>query len=59
LDDELIFPAAPSTSAHTHFMFNKLFPKIMQFIRCGKIWQTQPRHKWQYNTVHALGIPDN
>jgi hypothetical protein len=36
-----------------------LSPKILPFMRCGKIWWWQTGHRWQYNTAHALCMLDN
>jgi hypothetical protein len=37
---------------NTHFMFHKLLPKIVSFMRwCAKIWYSHPGHRWQYNNV--------
>ena len=37
---------------NTLFMFNFL-PKIVPFMRWGKIWYSQTDHIWQYNTAYA------
>ena len=37
------------------FMFNNFFSqKILQFMRCGKIWQDRTGHRWQRNGSCAL-----
>jgi len=37
-----------------NFMFGNFFPKIMPFMRIGKIWYIQTGYSWQYNTAHAF-----
>ena len=40
----------------THFMCNNFFfPRIMAFMRCGKIWCSRTGHRWQYDAcaLHA------
>jgi len=27
--------------------------------QCGNMWYTQTGYRWQYNTAHALCMPDN
>jgi len=45
---------------NTHFIFIKVFPKVVQFMRhCGKIWYSRRDHRWQYNAAHGLGVLDN
>jgi len=43
---------------NTHFMFGNFFPKIVPFMRCGKLMHSHRRQKWHYNTAHALCVPD-
>jgi len=36
------------------------FLKIVPFMaQCGKIWYSQTVRRWQYNTAHALCMPDD
>jgi hypothetical protein len=45
---------------NTHFVLIDIFPKIVPVRRCrGKIWYSQTGYRWQYNTAHALCMPDN
>jgi len=44
---------------NTYFVLNNFFPKIVPFIRCGKMWYRQTSQRWQYNTVYAVCMLDN
>jgi hypothetical protein len=45
-------------SKHTLYV-QYFFPKMMPFMRCGKIWYSRTGHRWHYNTAHALCMLDN
>jgi hypothetical protein len=38
----------------THNFVQEFYPKIVPFMRCGKIWYSRAGHGRQYDMVHAI-----